>query len=132
MRIPFTSQNAAEMARKSAESRRKRREAKLAARHIQAPAEVIAKVQEEIATEKDDFATQRLLRVRDQLGKLDNRMDDALDAKRIDPQTIERLARASCQLSEAERVLAGRPLPGSHRPKSAGTSKRGQVAEPID
>lgn len=33
-----------------------------------------------------------------------------------DPQTIERLSRAMAVMSERERVLAGRPLPGARRP----------------
>ena len=75
----------------------------------------------------DKFPSCRLARVRRHLGRLDNLLDHETD-----PQKIDRLASASARLSEIERILAGRPLPGSHRPKSAGTSKRGQVAEPLE
>jgi hypothetical protein len=45
------------------------------------------------------------------------KLDELFLAER-DPQKLDRLASASAKLSELERIMAGRPLPGSHRPVS--------------
>lgn len=60
-----------------------------------------------------DYQDKRLNRVRKQLGKLDTLFRDE-----IDPQKLDRLASAMARLSEIERQLAGRPMPGSLRPTS--------------
>jgi hypothetical protein len=70
----------------------------------------------------DDFAGRRLKRVRDQLDRL-----DGIAAEETDPKRIKELADATTRLSEQERVLAGRPLPGSRRPAAEG--KRGYRPE---
>jgi hypothetical protein len=44
-----------------------------------------------------------------------NRLDSMM-AKEMDPQRLDRLASAQSKLSEQERILAGRPLPGSRKP----------------
>lgn len=62
---------------------------------------------------QDDFNQLRLGRVREQLVKL-----DAMLSKEEDPQKLDRLASAQARLSEQERILDGRPLPGSRRPSS--------------
>lgn len=59
----------------------------------------------------DDYSARRIMRVREQL----NRIDDML-LREEDPQKIDRLASAQLRLSEQERILAGRPLPGSRKP----------------
>jgi hypothetical protein len=61
----------------------------------------------------NDFNATRLLRVREQLTKLDAMIEAEKDAQKLD-----RLASASSKLSEQERILDGRPLPGSRRPTS--------------
>ena len=61
----------------------------------------------------NDFNATRLLRVREQLTKLDAMIEAEKDAQKLD-----RLASASAKLSEQERILDGRPLPGSRRPTS--------------
>lgn len=69
-----------------------------------------------IATENpsnDDFSRQRLATVRAQLNRI-----DAMIELEVDPQKIDRLASASAKLSEIERVLSNRPLPGSFRPSA--------------
>jgi hypothetical protein len=59
----------------------------------------------------DPYVTERLSRVRGQLDRLDGLM-----ATEKDPQRIDRLASAQYRLAEQERILSGRPLPGSRRP----------------
>ena len=66
----------------------------------------------ETATNKDPFVTRRLMRVREQLEKL-----DALASGEKDTKRLKELADATTRLSEQERILAGRPLPGSRRPR---------------
>lgn len=60
----------------------------------------------------DSYLSRRLSRVREQLDRL-----DAMLLTEKDAQKIDRLASAQLRLSEQERILAGRPLPGSRRPK---------------
>jgi hypothetical protein len=74
----------------------------------QAPA-AIPEIVPELA---NDFALRRLNRVREQLDKL-----DALASGEKDTKRLKELADATTRLSEQERILAGRPLPGSRRPK---------------
>lgn len=66
----------------------------------------------------DDFNASRLVRVREQLEKL-----DAMIEKETDAQKLDRLASAQSRLSEQERILDGRPLPGSRRPSSERASR---------
>lgn len=54
----------------------------------------------------------RLLRVREQLDRLDQMM-----MTENDPQRLDRIASAQSKLAEQERILDGRPLPGSRRPR---------------
>jgi hypothetical protein len=58
-----------------------------------------------------DYVAVRLMRVREQLNRLDSMM-----AKETDPQKLDRLASAQAKVAEQERVLDGRPLPGSRKP----------------
>jgi hypothetical protein len=47
------------------------------------------------------------------------------------PQAIDRIASASARISEQERILSGRPLPGSQRPRLAKVAKvNGSSVEP--
>jgi hypothetical protein len=52
--------------------------------------------------------------VRGHIEKLNERLGNAVE--KGEPLDVERLARALGALSEVERVLDGRPLPGSRRP----------------
>jgi len=64
----------------------------------------------------EDYTGGRLARVRKQLDALDGLIDDAMaegDSKRL-----KELSEAQNRLSEQERIMAGRPLPGSKRPQS--------------
>jgi hypothetical protein len=67
----------------------------------------------------------RLLRVREQLDRLDK-----LILAEKDPQRIDRLASAQARLAEQERILDGRPLPGSHRPRPERAAKAEKLSEP--
>ena len=58
----------------------------------------------------DPYVATKLSRVRCQLARLHDMLDDETD-----PQKLDRLASAIARLSELERQLANRPLPGSIR-----------------
>jgi hypothetical protein len=74
----------------------------------------------------DDFCEKRIKRVRAQLERLDQ-----LLATEDNPQAIDRIASASARISEQERILSGRPLPGSQRPRLAKPAKAsGSCIEP--
>lgn len=84
------------------------------------------------AAQSDDFTNRRLLRVRKQLNMIDDAIDDELRKDDgPDGQRIDRLASASARLSEIERQLADRPLPGSRRPAPEKPSSRPSAAVPI-
>jgi hypothetical protein len=78
---------------------------------------------------KDPFTTDQRDTVRAQMKRLNGLMKEEAD-----PQKLDRLASAYAKLAEQERILDGRPLPGSHRP-SAGPTRRQSAAnmpQPID
>jgi hypothetical protein len=68
------------------------------------------------ASPASNYVAERLVQVRAQIAKLDRRILETRDA-----QKINWLASAVSKLQEMERILAGRPLPGQLRPKSANT-----------
>jgi hypothetical protein len=65
------------------------------------------------------FPQIRLVRVRKQLNRLDEMMMTENDAQKLD-----RIASAAARLAEQERQLAGRPMPGSLRPRSEKDTRR--------
>jgi len=71
-------------------------------------------------TPADDFAVRKLARVRGQIERVELLLDDA-----DDPQAVDRFANALTRLYDLERVLAGRPLPGSRRPREEGRERSG-------
>lgn len=81
----------------------------------QAPAPVIT----EPAPDLTIYTRTRAERVRLQLDRV-----DAMMLVESDPQKLDRLASAQARLSEQERILAGRPLPGSYRPMPERTSRK--------
>jgi hypothetical protein len=108
----FTTANARENAAKALASRKANYLAMKAAKNgqsLQLPASP-AMAAEAPAT--DDFSRARLACVRKQL----NRIDDMMKTE-TDPAKLDKLASALSRLAEQERQLAGRPLPGSLRPK---------------
>lgn len=115
-KIPFTPANAREMALRSVLARKAAKDAE----NSQAPNESLQ------ATEQsEDYTEQRLTRTRKQIDML----SDALEEE-DDPQRIDRLASAIARLSEIERQLANRPLPGSLKPSSK--PSRGQSYPTLD
>ena len=68
--------------------------------------------------ELDEFEAKTLARVRLQLDKISDMFNEATEAAELD-----RLASAQARLAEQERILSGRPLPGSLRPKQSKASK---------
>jgi hypothetical protein len=78
----------------------------------------------------------RLVRVRVMLDMLDTLAAGLMSyvgpygPQLIDFQAIERAAKATSAYSEQERVLAGRPMPGSLKPKQERESKRRERLEP--
>jgi hypothetical protein len=109
----FSRQNAAEMGRRGQAARKlaqAQRAAKVAAIPLQAgPA-------------TDVYVASRLVRVREMLNRLDSMM-----TKESDPQRLDRLASAQSKLSEQERILDGRPLPGQRRPAPEPARRRPEI-----
>jgi hypothetical protein len=108
-RTLFTRENAAEMARRSNAIQRERRSEPRSVALSPGPA----------IGDRDPYVAARLMRVREQLNRFDSMM-----AKETDPQRLDRLASAQSRLSEQERILAGRPLPGSKRPLAEAPRRR--------
>ncbi len=105
-RTLFTVANAAEMARRS--------HAPGSARfRLPEPEKPQPQLIPQSAMDADDFASRRLMRVREQLQRLDD-----LAALAVEPKALKELADATTRLAEQERILAGRPLPGSRRPSA--------------
>jgi hypothetical protein len=65
----------------------------------------------------DDYTKLRLACVRAQLGQVDKAILAESGKDHPDGQRLNWLAQAQDRLSEQERKLAGRPLPGSRRPR---------------
>ena len=113
-RVLFTRETAAIMAaRSNAVQRERRRE--LDAMPQESRSAMISR----------DYTSRRLTRVRGQLDRLDKLMGEETD-----PQRLDRLASAQYRVSEQERILAGRPLPGSWKPERPKQAPRVR-AEPI-
>lgn len=72
----------------------------------------------------DNHPKSRLIRVRKQLDLLDGLLESQAVKPTLDAQCLDRLASALARLSEQERQLAGRPMPGSLRPRAAKDERR--------
>lgn len=107
----FTRDTAAINARKSTVSREANRKARLALN----------------ALALDPYVKSRLIRVREQLEKIDSMM-----AEETDPQRLDRLASAQARLSVQEFALANRPMPGSRRPGRETPTKRAGEVGPVE
>lgn len=83
-----------------------------------------------IQTLKDPYTDERLKRVRKQLDQLDVAIQREVEAKNPNGQRLNWLCAAQERLSEQERQLAGRPLPGSFRPTSK-ISNAGMIEAPL-
>ena len=113
----FTAANAREMGAKSHEARRQR-------------SFMPAIYQTAQPQSANNYVTARLVRVREQLNRIDSMM-----SKETDPQKLDRLALAQARVAEQERILDGRPLPGSRKPSPERPGGRylnlGPVPEPV-
>ena len=78
-------------------------------------------------TPDEEYRLKRLIRTREQLEMLDRQLDGETD-----PKHVKSLADAIARLSEVERNLAGRPLPGSRRPGREKPARTGATGGPID
>jgi hypothetical protein len=128
----FTPDNARDMSERGkvalARIRENRRDL---AGKVAALAEKIA----ELSERPVDNVDARLVRVRKQLDMLNTAMDNALAGGMPNPMTVRGLADSIARLSEVERILAGKPLPGSLKPstrspRSSTTTQR--EPEPAD
>ena len=69
---------------------------------------------------QSDYASRCLARTRAQLDLVAEQITEELKRSALDERKLKTLTEAQDRLQEAERKLAGRPLPGSHRPRQAG------------
>ena len=114
----FTSANAREMARRGNVARWSRPVAEPVQRAMPAsPASVAGPV-------ADEYQQRRLARVRRQLDDNDAHVDAELAKRQPDARRLKELVDAQIRLSEQERLLAGRPMPGSLRPKTHDPRRR--------
>lgn len=97
----ITSANARQMAAKGHEAKRLRLEA------------LRQTVDTLVQSPEVDYHSKRLARVRVQLGRIDDELERA---SLSDSKRIKELTEAQIRLAEQERILAGRPLPGSRKP----------------
>jgi hypothetical protein len=100
----ITTDTARSMAAKSAQSRRERK----------IKTALVPPTPPPSGEPSGDYVAMRLARTRALIDQAERQLALAGDA-----QEHERLARSLASLSELERVLAGRPAPGSYRPKEA-------------
>jgi len=120
MIMPFiTAANAKDLSAIGVETRRLKKQTKLVRLMQYGP-------------ELDRYAARRLMRVRHQLVLVSETFEAEI-VKKMDLDrslAIDRLASAIARLSEIERQLANRPLPGSFKPQSA-SSKARRVHESV-
>ena len=74
--------------------------------------------------EIDPFVSKTLARTRRQISRIQGLIEDQSESETLDCAALDRLASALSRLSELERQLAGRPLPGSYRPAADKASRR--------
>ncbi|HEX4646152.1 MAG TPA: hypothetical protein VH598_11140 [Verrucomicrobiae bacterium] len=94
----FTRENALEMAARAVAKRKLNRE-------------LTAVVNPVRIERQPDYVEKEIARTRAQIAKVQTLLDRSADAL-----VIERLTRSLNALSERERILSGRPLPGARRP----------------
>lgn len=122
----FTSANARQMWAKGIQARRDNSARR---RNIERNVEALSAKVRELSAQSTEVALARLARVRKQLDLVDERITEELshDGTSIGPdgqlqpcdgQLVNWLCAAQERLAEQERILAGRPLPGSLRPSS--------------
>lgn len=112
------------MAKRSWEKRR----AKAAAFKTVAPLPAISAMPNAPALEDGGYSARTLTRVRKQVKLVQDAIDKALMAEEAKP--LKDFTDALSRLAEIERQLAGRPLPGSLRPKQEKSKRITTQAEP--
>jgi hypothetical protein len=118
----FNSSSARQAALRSHEVRRIR------AAQDQAAKSIAAKVWTQAAVEPaDSYVFRRLAKVREQIDTT-----NTLIGKCRNPLLLDKLCSALAKLSEQERILSGRPLPGSMRPKAAKPSSQSRTADALE
>lgn len=121
----------ASKARTAAAQARKIREKLLDKLVLEAAQRADVPKQDPSAQSPDPLLRLRLNNVNARLTECDNKLAEALQAKEVDGTLIKNLSTALGVLSELERTLSGRPMPGSLRP----VAPRRQVAQftpPVD
>ena len=78
-------------------------------------------------SDSESFCRKQLLVARMRLQGVDKALRDELLKPSPEPQRVDKLAAAWQRLSEVERVLDGRPMPGSRRPERQSTPRRAKV-----
>jgi len=113
----FSRENAREMAARSVAVRQER-----ARRPAPAPLPAPA------STGPDPFTAGLLVEVRAHVTRLAARLEEELDRPKIDGQQVNWIVSAPERVADLERVLAGRPLPGSQR---LGSGRPAPIPRPI-
>ena len=114
MPATINASNASELGRKGNAIRwEKWRQAKAAAKSLITPVDTLNAIAEFHA---EDFAGKTMKRIRKQIALVQDQMDNFLETGETKP--LKELSDCLARLAEIERQLAGRPLPGSLRPKS--------------
>lgn len=133
----ITAENARELAERAKAA--KAANAERARQRIAAAENVLAQLNPEQVTkvanayaDPDAYSTVRLARVRGQLASLDKRIESMiLEGSDENAAALARLCDSQAKLAEQERILAGRPLPGSHRPRQSSGPRRPSAADPL-
>lgn len=121
----FTSAVAREMASKSRIAREENIQKRIREAVEVALRDERAKVASENLAKTVEHPKIRLLRIRTELDRL-----DALLSKTTDGKELQAIATTIHKLTEIERVLDGRPLPGQLRPFQARAPKKGADTTP--
>lgn len=123
---PITPETAKEYARRSAEARARIAQERKDVNKAQA---IIAEAKAlSDPNSEEGYRLERLIRTRKQLSQLDEQLEGETD-----PKAVKAICDAIARLAEVERILAGRPLPGSHRPSNKPSKpKTGQDYGPVE
>lgn len=117
----FTSANAKQMAARGHEGRRERKRLReLAETTGEQPTS-------QNSANSDGYVVKQLFRTRKQVEMLNRQLESAPDHR-----AVKSIADALARLTEIERILAGRPLPGSHRPKAVRARSAPTPQEPTE
>lgn len=120
----FTAETAREMALRS--------HGPDSARQLRPLQPAIPAIPAEKPAEPDKYHGLRLTRVRVQLNSLDSELEGEMRKQKPDARRIKELVDAQMRLSEQERILSGRPLPGSNRPRSDRPRRSPLAPEPVE